>query len=167
MSKRIVLLQALTSTLKDLALMLKGAAGAVSWKRPSPGQWALADVVNHLIYVERRYLERLHQVLETERPFLPAILPDETKHDVQATLSELVARFEEARHKTLSFLKEISPGDWQRTAVHETQGDVTLRFLVHFLVEHDIAHLNQIVEIQRQLRALPKQDAQPATHNST
>jgi uncharacterized damage-inducible protein DinB len=167
MSKRIVLLQALASTPNDLALMLKGVAGTVARQRPAPDQWAIADVVNHLIHVEGRYLERLRRVLEVERPSLPAILPDKTKHETQVTLSELIVRFEKERDGTLSLLKEIAPGGWQRTAVHETRGDVTLRVLVQFLVEHDITHLNQIVEIQQRLRALPKRDAQPAIRSST
>ena len=162
MSKRIVLLQALASTPNDLGLTVRGMAGVAVWQRPSPDQWSVVDVVAHLIYVEQRYLQRLQQVIAEERPFLLAIKPDETRHDTQVGIEELNGRFEKARVETLSFLKEISPGGWQRKAIHETRGDVTLRFLVQFLVEHDIAHLNQIIEIQQQLRALPKRDVQPA-----
>ena len=151
MSKRIVLLQALAATSKELTLLLKGMTGGAIWQRPTPDQWAVADVVNHLVYVERRYLERLRQLVVEERPYLPVILPDETKHDTQVTHAELITHFEEARDETLLFLKEIMPGGWQRTAVHETRGDITLHFLVQFLIEHDIVHLNQIAEIQQQV----------------
>lgn len=161
------MLQALASTPKDLALMIKGMADAAIWQRPAPDQWAIINVINHLVYVERRYLKRLRQVLETERPSLPVIMPDETKHHTQVTLSELIACFEETRGETVLFLKEVAPDCWQRTAVHETRGDVTFRFLVQFLVEHDINHLNQIAEIQQQLHTSPKPNTQPVIHKPT
>jgi uncharacterized damage-inducible protein DinB len=166
MSKRIVLLQALASTPKDLTMMLKEMNDASIWERPKPNEWAIADVVNHLVLVEREYLKRLQRVLELERPSLPEILPNEREHDRQVALPDLIKRFEEARDETLALLKGIGPGGWQRPAVHETRGDVTLRLLVQFLVEHDIIHLNQVVDIQQRLRALPRRDAQPAIKGS-
>ena len=161
MTKRIVLLQALATTSSDLALMLRGIDPADGGRRPSGDAWSMADVVNHLIVVEGRYRQRLRRVIEEEKPWLPCIHPDEKAHDPQAQLPSLLSRFEDERAETVSLLKEIGPGQWQRRAVHETKGDVTLRFLVQYLVDHDIQHLNQIVEIQQQLRMVPVRNPQP------
>lgn len=161
MTKRIVLLQALASTSNDLALMVRGVDDASSDRRPAGDQWSIADVVNHLVDVEERYRRRLQRVLKEEKPRLPYMHPDEQAHDPQVSLSTLLDRFKEERSKTMTFLKEIGPGDWQRRAVHESKGDVTLRFLVQYLVDHDIQHLNQIVEIQQQLRMVPVRNPQP------
>lgn len=167
MSKRIILLQALASTPRDLALILKGVDLPALTKRPVPDQWSMADVLAHLSDVEVQYLARLKRVVVEERPFLPRILPDESKHDIQTSLEELLARFEAARAETVDFLKDISPGGWQRPAVHETRGETKLRFLVQDLVNHDIGHLNQVVEVQQRLRVLPALDPQPVIIKKT
>lgn len=161
MTKRIVLLQALASTTNDLALMLRGVDADDGARRPADDAWSMADVVNHLVDVEERYRRRFRRLLEEEKPWLPYMHPDERAHDPQAPLSTLLARFKEERAQTMALLKEIGPGDWQRRTVHETKGDVTLRFLVQYLVDHDIQHLNQIVEIQQQLRMVPARNPQP------
>lgn len=161
MTKRIVLLQALASTSNDLSVMLRGIDSADGNRRPSSDEWSMANVVNHLIDVEERYRQRLQRVLDEEEPWLPCIHPDEYAHEAQASLGKLLARFKEERAQTVTLLKEIGPGDWQRRAVHETKGNVTLRFLVQYLVDHDIQHLNQVVEIQQQLRMVPARNPQP------
>ena len=161
MTKRIVLLQALASTPNDLALVLEGTEPAAARRRPAADAWSIADVVNHLVDVEDRYRVRLQRVLDEERPHLPYIHPDESKHEIDTPLSDLLARFREAREATLTLLKEVQPGEWQRKGVHEKQGEVSLRYLVQYLLDHDIQHLNQVVEIQQQLRRVPPRDAQP------
>jgi uncharacterized damage-inducible protein DinB len=161
MTKRIVLLQALAATPKDLARLLKNVDEAISRRRPSAEQWPLADIINHLIYVEDCYQARLKRVIAEERPLLPYILPDETTHDSQASLAELLARFTAARAATLAFLTNLPAGSWQRRAVHETLGETSFRFLAQLLVDHDTEHLNQLVEALQQLRALPPGDPQP------
>ena len=162
MTKRIVLLQALASTPKDLIFTLRRVDEAASYRKPDSNQWSIGTVLHHLIDVEQRYRARLQRVIVEDRPFLPYIHPDEAAYQVQTPLAELLARFEQARAETLAFLKEIPPGGWQRVAVHETWGETKLRFLVQQLVDHDTQHLNQIIEIQQQLRAVPTQDPQPA-----
>lgn len=161
MTKRIVLLQAIASTPKDLALTIRGIDATAGNRRPGDDLWSIADVVHHLIDVEERYRHRLQRVLEEDKPWLPYFHPDEQVRDTQSSPESLLARFEEERSQTVALLKEIGPGDWQRRAIHETRGNVTFRFLVQYLVDHDIQHLNQIVEIQQQLRMVPARNPQP------
>lgn len=151
MTKRVILLQALAATTKDLARMLSRTEETLLHQRPTSDQWSIANVLNHLISVEVRYLRRLQRVVQEDHPLLPAILPEEIVHDSQARRDELLARFGQARAETLAFLEGISLGDWQRSAIHETWGDTRFRFLVQNLVDHDTEHLNQIIEIQGQL----------------
>lgn len=146
MSKRIVLLQALASSLSNLMVMVDDVDPQAFRQRVASDAWAMADVLSHLIAVEAQYLRRLQRVLVEERPFLPAIFPDPTTHNLQASAAELLAQFEEARQRTLAFLTDVADAGWGRTAVHETQGEVTFHFLVQHLVEHDSEHLNQIAK---------------------
>ncbi|MEJ2750434.1 MAG: DinB family protein [Anaerolineae bacterium] len=162
MSKRIVLLQALAAALSNLMLLLQDVDPQSFGLRPSPDMWSAADVLSHLLAVEAQYRQRLQRVLVEERPFLPLILPDETKHNLSVTPSEFAA----ARQQTLAFLRDVPEAGWGRTAVHETQGEVTFQFLVQYLVDHDSQHLNQIAMIQQQLNAAPDRKAQPAISES-
>lgn len=124
--------------------------------------WSLADVMCHLIQVEQQYRQRLQCFLVEERPYLPAIHPDPTAHNLQASAADLLDQFEAARQKTLAFLKDVGGDVWVKTAVHETQGEVTFHYLVQYLVDHDSEHLNQIIDIQKRLNATPDRNAQPA-----
>jgi uncharacterized damage-inducible protein DinB len=146
MTKRAVLQKALTATPKDLARLLRGLPRPDA--RPAANQWSAAEVINHLADVELLYLARLRLVVSEEQPPLPRIHPDESRFDKQATPAELLSRFEAARAETVTFLEGLPPGAWQRKGHHETQGQVSLRFLVQYLVEHDTNHLNQIVQIK-------------------
>jgi uncharacterized damage-inducible protein DinB len=166
MTKRIVLLQALTSTATDMTYILKGVEGQPSnLNRPSD-VWTLNDVLNHLIFVEGRFQERLRRVVEEEKPTVPAILPEDTPLVDEAKTADLIQQFKESRNQTISFLKMLSPGQWQRPAIHERTGPTTLRFLVQLMIEHDIEHMNQIVQLQQAAHNLPNRDAQPAVEMS-
>jgi uncharacterized damage-inducible protein DinB len=80
----------------------------------------------------------------------------------QEDTADLLLQFKECRAETITFLKTLSPGQWQRPAIHEHTGKTTLRFLVQLLIEHDIEHMNQIVQLQQATRKIPERNAQPA-----
>lgn len=167
MSKRITLFQALAATISSLTLMLRDVEPEIFGRKITADSWSLVGVLNHLIFVEQHYYPRLRRVLAEERPSLPRILPDPTTHNLQASPTELLAQFRAARQATLAFLRDVADDEWGRTAVHETQGEVTFHFLVQYLVDHDGEHLNQIAAIQKQLNVLPDRQAQPAISEKT
>ena len=162
MTKRIVLLQALASTVTDLNYILKGVENQENGSDPTAENWSVPEVLAHLVYVENCYHERMGRVIKEDNPTIPVILPEDTPLDLAAGTAVTLERFKEARAKTIAMLKSLSPGQWQRPAVHEQTGKTTLRFLVQILIEHDIEHLNQIVELQQAARRVPARDAQPA-----
>lgn len=149
MSKRTVLLEALASTPADLRLLLKRVDDAAADPIPTPTQWTIPQVLAHLLDIETRYQARLQRVINEDNPHLPAIHP----HDTTATLPplpDLLNQLNTARTHTITFLRALPPGSWQRPALHETQGPTHLRHLVQMLVEHDTEHLNQIIDLQQQ-----------------
>ncbi len=154
LTKHITLLQALASTPATLARILEAVDEAVVRQVPLPGEWSMADILNHLVDVETRYYARLQEVIQKDRPVLPVIEPDEVVHDPHACLAELMVRFRAARTETLAFLGDRSIEDWQRSAVHETFGETNFRCLVQNLVDHDTVHVNQLLELQQQLSSL-------------
>ncbi|MCS7051675.1 MAG: DinB family protein, partial [Thermomicrobium sp.] len=60
------------------------------------------------------------------------------------SVSDALARLGHERGDTLTTLMTLSLKDWERRAIHERLGEVTVEDLVEQLVEHDRLHLEQI-----------------------
>jgi uncharacterized damage-inducible protein DinB len=150
MTRRNELIKALETTPRDLARTFRGIDPTTQEVRPAPKQWSVSDILSHLFFVEERYLKRLIRVAKEDNPSLAFIFPDETSHDLTASLSDLLDGFNKARAQTLQFLRSLSYGDWQRTATFEDGRKTNLRYLVQTLVDHDTEHLNQLIEIKTQ-----------------
>ena len=104
MTRRSVLIESLQSTPRDLARLLRPLDAAAARWRPAPDEWCIADVVAHLSYCEAPYLARLRRVVEQDNPFEPALLPDESAHDLALPLADLLAAFVARRADTVAFL---------------------------------------------------------------
>jgi uncharacterized damage-inducible protein DinB len=152
MSKRIVLLQALASTPGDLGRILQPVSDRALHWRPANGEWPAAAVLIHLAQVEKAYRRRLQRMAGEEEPHVPAIDPQVHEVPEGVTARQLLQAFEDERSQTIVFLQELLPGGWQRAAIHETLGRVTIRSQVQNLVEHDIEHSNQLVGVLQQMR---------------
>jgi uncharacterized damage-inducible protein DinB len=148
MSKRIVLLQALASTSKDLTRILRDIDLLAAQQRPSPHIWSINDVLSHLRHVDVQSLVRIQRVVNEERPIIRTIYPDEITHDTTISPTQLLAQFEQARAKTITYLQNLGAGQWQRHATFDSGEDTTIRTLVQILIEHDTQHLNQLIEIK-------------------
>lgn len=149
MSKRIVLLQALAATPADLRRLLASLTPAGT-SEAAPGTWSPTEVLQHLLDVESRYRARLQRIVTEDHPHVPSILPPEEGYPANEELQVLLEAFARAREETLAFLKGLSAGEWQRRATHPTWGELTLRFFVQNLVEHDTEHLNQLALLKQQ-----------------
>jgi uncharacterized damage-inducible protein DinB len=148
MSKRIVLLQALASTSKDLARILRDVDLIAAQQRPLPDGWSMNDVLSHLRDVDVRSLARMRRVVDEERPAILTIHLDETSHDKTTPPAQLLVQFEQARTETISYLQNLGAGQWQRRATFDSGEVTTVRTLVQILIEHDTQHLNQLIEIK-------------------
>ena len=153
MTRRSVLIEALESSPRDLARLLRPIDAAAAQWRPAPDEWCIADVVAHLGYCEAPYLARLRRVVEQDNPLEPALLPDERAHDLARPLAALLEAFVAWRAETVAFLSGLEQRDWGRALVHATIGPTKLRDQVQELVAHDNLHLEQIVTLRERLDA--------------
>lgn len=150
-TKHIILLQALTSTPSELAQSFVAVSDTSAHQIIAPAEWSMINILEHLIDVETRYQVRLERVIKEDRPTVPTLWPDKATQTLDLRLEELIDCFQAARLRTLNFLKDLSPEDWQRPAIHETFGETTFWFLVQNLVDHDTLHLNQLRELQQKV----------------
>jgi uncharacterized damage-inducible protein DinB len=150
-SRRAKLIEALRSAPRDLERLLRPVSAEQALRRPDD-DWCVADVVAHLAYVEERFQERFRRVLTEDQPRVPYIHPDASAHELERPIGEQFARFQQRRNTTLSLLEGLSQADWARTLIRESDGGAsTLRDQVQVLVDHDSAHLSQLVALRRRL----------------
>jgi len=90
------------------------------------------------------YHVRFHRTLSESNPTLASIdteaLAKERSYGTSSAEAALVA-FSEARANTVALLASLMPEQFDRTAVFEGYGPLSLRSLVHYLCSHDQQHL--------------------------
>src|SRR6266568_6440994 len=90
------------------------------------------------------YHIRFHRTLSESNPTLASIdteaLAKERSYGTSSAEAAFVA-FREARAKTVALLVSLTPEQFNRTAVFEGYGPLSLRSLVHYLCSHDQQHL--------------------------
>ncbi len=84
---------------------------------------------------DRAILERVQAIMREETPYLPALRVSEPADHEQ--LSALLEELEGARGDLVSLLINLSLKDWTRTAIDETDGEITLADEVERHVEFD------------------------------
>lgn len=116
-----------------------------SWQGVPSEEFTAIEQVCHVRDIEiEGYQVRFERTLKESNPALPSIASEviavERSYGT-ANASEVFASFRVARAKTLSLLRTLSEDQYQRTAVFEGYGPLTLRSLVHYLCSHDQQHL--------------------------
>jgi hypothetical protein len=130
---------------------------AVAW-HPTPDDWSVLEVVNHLADEEREdFRARLDFVLHQSSSTPPQHDPESwpvarayNTRDLEASLADFLAE----RAQSLVWLRGLGDVDWSRAWTHPSPyrrnaGD----FLVSWAA-HDLLHLRQLVEIQFAYRAM-------------
>jgi DinB family protein len=90
------------------------------------------------------YQIRIQRTLKEENPFLPGLDTDGLARDREyhkQDAAQVLAEFRDARAKTLSMLKALSPQQLTRRAEFEDYGQTTPIGLAHYLCSHDQQHL--------------------------
>lgn len=142
-------------------------------KRPDEGRWSAAELVAHLIGVEKAVIERADRVSQKppkrvplfKRFHLPMALvesrlirrkaPNPVNPDALREKEEMLAGLREARERSLAFLQETRNRDlglylWKHPAV----GMLNAYGWIQFLAAHENRHTKQMREIAASLRKL-------------
>lgn len=126
------------STLDTIGLLLGDLGEEVAETR---GSWSIAEILNHLLDTERRYIGRVRRMRRERRPKM-RIMPDPD----YTRLSALKAwsRFYELRKRHLRLLRSLKPAEWRRSGTLTPVGKVTIASLVRHMAAHDAMHTAQI-----------------------
>jgi hypothetical protein len=138
----------LTSTPKLLARAATALPDAKSRQRRG-GRFALVENLWHLADLEAEgFGARIARLLAEEDPFLPDFdgerIAAERKY-LEKELAPAVAAFAEARAANLKALAAVT--DWTRRGRQEGVGEITLRDLPARMLDHDLAHCNELADL--------------------
>ena len=110
--------------------------------------WRPRDVVGHLITGEQTdWMVRTRRILKegTSRPFDRFDRLAMLERDAGVPLDELVERFAGLREANLAALRDlVTDADLDRSGLHPSLGEVTLRELLATWAVHDLDHIGQI-----------------------
>jgi len=121
---------------------------------PKPGEWAIVDVVRHLVEGDRdTLLPRVRRMLAESRPVFGVRRPLE--HD-RSDLATLLDVFERARADVVRILDGIDAAAWEREGVSPSRGRLTVEGYAASTVAHDTEHLQQIQDVRATLGLVPK-----------
>jgi uncharacterized damage-inducible protein DinB len=136
------------ATLDTIALMLGDIAEEVP---DTPGDWSIAEILNHLLDAERRFYARVRRLKRETNPRM-RVMPDA---DVtKLTVLQAWKAFYELRRRHVRLLRTLQAKDWRRSGMLSPGvGKVTIAGIVRHLSAHDAAHTAQIA---RRLSGRPR-----------
>ena len=126
------------ATLDTVGLLLGDLGEEVA---ETPGAWSIAEILNHLLDTERRYIGRVRRMRHEVHPKM-RIMPDPD----YTMLSALKAwtQFYELRKRHLRLLRSLKPAEWRRSGTLTPVGKVSIASLVRHMAAHDTMHTAQI-----------------------
>lgn len=110
-----------------------------------PGEWGAAEVVRHLIAVEREVWQaRLAQLAVEDDVQWTWIEPGLEPGLEGAPLDAIVARFAGVRAETVATIRALDDDEWARFGRHAIYGVLDIVGLLRIAVDHDADHLRGI-----------------------
>jgi hypothetical protein len=122
------------------ALAIAATAAAAGPERAV--EWGPAEVVRHLIEVERVvWRTRFASIVAVDEPAWSWTEPGLAPGLDEAALDEVLRIFAAERVATLEAVRGLSSTEWRRTGVHATYGRLDVAGLLHIAIDHDAEHL--------------------------
>ena len=119
--------------------------------RPSPDDWSIVEVVNHLADEEREdFRTRFDLTLHQPEADWPRIDPGKwvTERDYASRdLAESLTRFLDERAASLTWLRGLDNPKLATEHPHPVVGGVSAGQLLASWLAHDLLHLRQLVEL--------------------
>lgn len=144
------IIEALESTPVRFERLIENRSADELRRAAQDGHWGIVEILSHVLDWEEIFHERVTRILRTSRPELEA--HDDTlwaiEHDYGSQDGHAVfARFAGQRQALVEELRGLGEEAWERTAVLEGRGEVSLRGLMQALIEHDLRYVGQARDV--------------------
>jgi uncharacterized damage-inducible protein DinB len=114
------------------------------------GFWSLHEHAAHLADVQSMGLGRLQRILTEDQPEFVPFIPDQEEKTEPRPLppvDEIIANFKAGRMQQLELLRNASPEDWKRTAIHPEYKEYGLFIFTRHILMHDHWHMYRMEEL--------------------
>ncbi len=126
----------------------------MSW-RPTESEWSVNEIIGHLIEADRRgFYGRIVTLTTKNNPKLEAWDQEAVARDRGDNEKDGVALLEEftsLREDGIALVEGLAPEDLQRVGTHPEVGELSVSDVLHEWVFHDRTHIQQILNISKQL----------------
>lgn len=120
--------------------------------RPTPRDWSIVEVINHLYDEEREdFRIRLDYILhKPDQPWPPndPIRNVIERNYIARDLGESLANFLAERRQSLAWLAGLHSPNWQSRHYHPELGSMSAAEMIACWVAHDYLHIRQLNELQ-------------------
>jgi uncharacterized damage-inducible protein DinB len=132
-----------------LELLLRDLpAEALDWK-PADDRWSIAEVLGHMVMIEKLYGQRARLIVLEESPTLPKYEAPAEGQAAKKSAWQYMEEFVPLRRAFAFYLHSVPSLAAGRTGQHAELGTITLSQMLHELANHDLGHLRQIAELYR------------------
>ena len=145
-----ILISALEAAPGVIIPMIREVPPEILKRRPSPAKWSAYEHAIHLSQSDASFRARLDLILSTPEPFIEAIensAEDEAGAMLDIDLDESLDRYVRERATLVERLKQLSPDEWQKTAVHEAFDHYSVFIMFRHLLNHEMLHAYRIEEL--------------------
>ena len=144
---------ALVSGPSEVENAVEGLSEQQMAQSSQPGEWAIRDVLWHLLMAQSVFAGRINRMLVEDNPSLEGVAVWTIEGEEPLSAGDILARYRDSRAATVEQLKAMSPGDWWRTARHEEFVQFTILQQASYFAKHERSHLAQIDAIRQAIGA--------------
>jgi hypothetical protein len=119
-------------------------------RRPTPHKWSAHEHACHLAFVHRLFFDRLEQILASPAPVITPYDPGQSDPDdllLEMDLDTSLRQYVDDRRRLVARLRQLSAGDWERTAEHGEYSHYSVFIMFRHLALHDFFHAYRIEEL--------------------
>jgi uncharacterized damage-inducible protein DinB len=145
------MLAALAAGSRHLADAVAGHGDDALARRPVAGEWSARETLEHLLFAEQLFAERVDRLLGEDDPDLAARAvwsetpaSDEGSAATGEPASVLVARIRELRAASVAQLAAMPAESWARAGMHPEWGRVTVLSQAAYFARHEASHMAQL-----------------------
>lgn len=150
MSDTSTLISALENAPGVIIPLIREVPPQVLKRRPSPTKWSAYEHACHLSQSDAAFRARLDLILSTPEPYIKTIEnspEDEAGAMLEIDLDESLDRYVRERASLVERLRQLSPEEWHKTAVHQAFDHYSVFIMFRHVLNHEMLHAYRIEEL--------------------
>ena len=150
MNDTTILISALETAPGVIIPMIREVPPQILKRRPSPAKWSAYEHAVHLSQSDVLFRDRLDLILSSPEPYIETKLnspEEEAGSMLDIDLDASLDRYVRERASLVLRLKQLSPDQWEKTAVHEAFDHYSVFLMFRHVLNHEMLHAYRIEEL--------------------